>query len=218
MCRRGGWCAVQHCDRGASTTITRLACGGGGRGGGGGRCAAAEKAAVARPSVESGGGSGGPSVALPAREHTHTHNISSCAFAVSAWVRAVARTRSTHTNSPRPSLRGTWARPAMSEDAALEEAMAPLAHGPSPCAIIRGAIAAARVEGLDAKAHRAARAHARGARRFHKAAHSTCSKLEENGCCTTRAMRWFAANAPMRRAAAPRGRPAARGARAAIPC
>ena len=165
----------------------------------------------------SGGGSGGPSVALPAREHTHTHNISSCAFAVSAWVRAVARTRSTHTNSPRPSLRGTWARPAMSEDAALEEAMAPLAHGPSPCAIIRGAIAAARVEGLDANAHRAARAHARGARRFHKAAHSTCSKLEENGCCTTRAMRWFAANAPMRRVAAPRGRPAARGARAAIP-
>ena len=92
MCRRGGWCAVQHCDRGASTTITRLASGGGGRGGGGGRCAAAEKAAVARPSVESGGGSGGPSVALPAREHTHTHNISSCAFAVSGWVRAVART------------------------------------------------------------------------------------------------------------------------------
>ena len=40
----------------------------------------------------SGGGSGGPSVALPAREHTHTHNISSCAFAVSGWVRAVART------------------------------------------------------------------------------------------------------------------------------
>lgn len=39
-----------------------------------------------------------------------------------------------------------------------------------PCAIIRGAIAAARAEGLDAHADRAARAHARGARRFEKAA------------------------------------------------
>ena len=93
MCRRGGWCAVQHCDRGASTTITRLACGGGGRGGGGGRCAAAERRRRWRGPLWSGGGSGGPSVALPAREHTHTHNISSCAFAVSGWVRvAVART------------------------------------------------------------------------------------------------------------------------------
>ena len=178
MCRRGG---VQHCDRGASTTI-RLACGGGGRGGGGGRCAAAERRRRWRGPLWSGGGSGGPSVALPAREHTHTHNISSCAFAMSGWVRAVAhlgsRRRSTHTNSPRPSLRGTWARPAMSEDAALEDGAArarSFAMRHHPRRLLQHA----------SNAHRAARPHARGARRFHKAAHSTCSKLEENGCCTT---------------------------------
>ena len=71
MCRRGGWCAVQHCDRGASTTITRLACGGGGRGGGGGRCAAAEKAAVARPSVERRWQR--RAVSGPACSRAHTH-------------------------------------------------------------------------------------------------------------------------------------------------
>ena len=66
------------------------------------------------------------------------------------------------------------------------------------CAGVRDAIADARVEGLNARADRAARARARGNRcndkaaEHHKPLDTTCSKWWKNGCS---AARCFAANA-----------------------
>ena len=169
-----------------------------------------EKAAVARPSVERRWQR--RAVSGPACSRAHTHTYHQLVRVRREWLGSSgrrahlgSRRHTTHTNSSRPSLRGTWARPAMSEDAAGRSDGAARArsfcHAPSSAApsLQHASKASTHVPivqhmhaGLDA---------------LRKQLHSTCSKLEENGCCTTRAMRWFAANAPMRRAAAPRGRP-----------
>ena len=116
-------------------------------------------------------------------------------------VRAVARTVVVAKRKQLPADHAARA-PDGNDDAAQEEAPAPLAHG--PCISVRGAIAATRVESGDARAGRAARAraHAREARR-HMTRQSTEQDKAADGCCDARAPRCIAANASTRRA--PRG-------------
>jgi len=103
-------------------------------------------------------------------------------------------------------------RPAGSEceDAALEEAPAPLSQAPASAArLLQHASKSSTPMPIMPHVHR----HAE-----HNATTKPLNATQQVGCSSTRAARCFAANASARRAATPRRRTAARGVRTALPC
>ena len=143
--------------------------------------------------------------------------VSTYACAAIRRVRAVARTlrrKSPRANSCRPGARGTCAR--RQNDAALREAPPPLAHG----LVRRAPASAARSLQLASQASThmpvVQHVHMHAKHDAITAAMHDCAVVEE-WSCAAHAPLCIDANASTRRAAAPRRRPAARGARAVSP-